>query len=234
MSMDKTPSLPTGASPLAARSEDRAATGQVPALRPDPLQPNDRARFAWLANKRQELLAPANAIVELNEILVHDARERGQERFVYDMEQIQTSGRHLLAIVQKLLDPANLPLEETAFAGRVRHDVRTPLTYIMGLCELWLEDAADLLIEGFVNDLSQIHKLSEKLLVSIDALLGFGKMEAIPEIDQEATIRTMLESLVPAPEAKAPIARCRVLVVDDNEINRDILQRRRVGQAAKR
>lgn len=192
-------------------------------------QPQQRARtkHAWLANKKQELLAPANAILELNEILVKDARERGQDGFVRDLEQIRASAQRLLALAHQLLDPANIPAADTDFTQRIRHDLRTPLTHIIGLCEIWLENATDdLMLEGFVNDLGRIHALSKETLVGIDALLGFGQLANDSEIHLDRMIEEVAETLTPSPTEGAAPEKGNVLVVDDNTINRDILYRR--------
>jgi class 3 adenylate cyclase/CheY-like chemotaxis protein len=185
-----------------------------------------RTRAAWLVNKKQELLAPASAILDLNDILIKDARDRGQDSFVLDLTQIHSSGQRLLAMAHQLLDPANPTVAQPDFAHRVRHDLRTPLTHIIGLCEIWLEDAADLLLEGFVNDLRRIHALGKESLVSIDGMLEFGEMTTHPDFPPDAMIADVVESLTPSSRPQAAPNTGKLLVVDDNEINRDILQRR--------
>jgi hypothetical protein len=90
----------------------------------------DRARAAWMAHQRQELLAPATALLELSEMLKKDAAERGHERFLSDQEQIHRSATRLREMLHEVLDPANLAHGHDALARRVRHDLRTPLAEI--------------------------------------------------------------------------------------------------------
>jgi CheY-like chemotaxis protein len=192
----------------------------------------DRARAAWMAHQRQELLAPATALLELSEMLLKDASERGHERFLRDQEQIHRSATRLREMLHEVLDPANLAHGQDALARRVRHDLRTPLAEILGLCELWIEDAAEELLEGYLKDLCELHALGKNLLGSLDAILTFGKLASDPDIDLDRmaaegahVIRAVLESL-PSAEAAAGRATGTILVVDDNPINRDVLARR--------
>src|SRR5204862_6867325 len=97
-------------------------------------------RNAWLANKRHDLLAPAAALVELSEWLLRDVRDRGQERFLADVERVHRSGSALLRMVRDVLEPMVQTAGGDGRARRVRHEPRTPLTEIIGLCEIWLED----------------------------------------------------------------------------------------------
>src|SRR5262249_42653966 len=139
-----------------------------------------------------------------------------------------TSGQRLLALVRELLEPRQNGAAESDLAGKVRHDLRNPLNGLIGFCELWLEDAPDLLLEGFVPDLREIHALSWRLLRRGDGLgqaAGApGRAGATPE-----RVPRVVESL-PACAAEGPeagrAAAGAVLVVDDTEINRDLLSRR--------
>jgi class 3 adenylate cyclase/CheY-like chemotaxis protein len=190
-----------------------------------------RARSAWLANRKHELLAPATAILELAEMLLKDARERGRDDFVADLEQVQASGKHLLAMVHEVLDPANVTLESADLAKRVRHDLRTPLTHVLGLCEIWLEDADEQLLAGFFDDLKRMHAFGRQLLAGIDDLLTFHKVASDSDIDLDRRktpkmIREVVLSLTPRRGSNGAAEKGALLVVDDNEANRDVLRRR--------
>jgi class 3 adenylate cyclase len=200
----------------------------TPAPPPEP----DRARQAWLANKRQELLAPASALLDLSEMLFRDAQERGHESFLRDQCQVRDSARRLLAMIAEVLAPGS-PAEGD-LARRVRHDLRTPLTEMIGLCEIWLEDAGEVLLEGFLGDLNDVHGLARKLLAGLDDILGFGQASSDPEIDlgeaaagEAGALRALVASLPAVREQPGPASETgAVLVVEDNAINRDVLARR--------
>jgi len=115
--------------------------------------------------------------------------------------------------------------------ANVRHTLRTPLNHIIGYSEMLLEEAGDRGLEAFTADLQKIHKAGKQLL-------GF-----INEFFETLTIRD--QTSFPPPKTAAfdelfrdsepdirperinqPAAPGRILVVDDNESNRDMLSRR--------
>jgi signal transduction histidine kinase len=68
----------------------------------------DRAKSAFLANMSHELRTPLNAILGYADLLKEAAQEQGQEDLVHDLGHIEASGRHLLAIVEDVLDLTQL------------------------------------------------------------------------------------------------------------------------------
>ena len=63
-----------------------------------------RAKSQFLANMSHELRTPLNAIIGYSEMLQEDAEEGGHDDFVPDLEKIHTAGRHLLALINDILD----------------------------------------------------------------------------------------------------------------------------------
>lgn len=64
----------------------------------------NRAKSAFLANMSHELRTPLNAIIGYSEMLEEDAVELEQEMFVPDLHKIQRAGRHLLELINDILD----------------------------------------------------------------------------------------------------------------------------------
>src|SRR3984957_17896612 len=58
----------------------------------------------FLANMSHELRTPLNAIICYSEILQEDAADLGHEGFVRDLKKIESSGRHLLGLINDILD----------------------------------------------------------------------------------------------------------------------------------
>ena len=58
----------------------------------------------FLANMSHELRTPLNAIIGYSEILQEEVEEAGQDRFVPDLQRIEQSGRHLLGLINDILD----------------------------------------------------------------------------------------------------------------------------------
>ncbi|MGK2856223.1 MAG: ATP-binding protein [Thermoanaerobaculia bacterium] len=62
------------------------------------------AKSAFVANMSHELRTPLNAIIGYSEMLVEDAADAGHEDLVPDLEKIRTSGKHLLGLINSVLD----------------------------------------------------------------------------------------------------------------------------------
>jgi len=64
----------------------------------------NRTKSQFLANMSHELRTPLNAIIGYSEILQEDAAETGQQQFVPDLKKIEGAGRHLLGLINDILD----------------------------------------------------------------------------------------------------------------------------------
>ncbi|HEX7024614.1 MAG TPA: GAF domain-containing protein [Gemmatimonadales bacterium] len=62
------------------------------------------AKSQFLASMSHELRTPLNAIIGYSEMLEEDAAERGQSESVADLQKIRGAGRHLLALINDVLD----------------------------------------------------------------------------------------------------------------------------------
>jgi len=63
-----------------------------------------RSKSAFLANMSHELRTPLNAIIGYSEMLEEDALDLEQEAFVPDLQKIRKAGRHLLELINDILD----------------------------------------------------------------------------------------------------------------------------------
>jgi len=64
----------------------------------------NQAKSTFLANMSHELRTPMNAILGYSEMLSEEAEELGQTDFIPDLRKINQSGRHLLALINDVLD----------------------------------------------------------------------------------------------------------------------------------
>ncbi len=62
------------------------------------------AKSQFMANMSHELRTPLNAIIGYSEILKEDALERGETSFIPDLDKINIAGRHLLELINDVLD----------------------------------------------------------------------------------------------------------------------------------
>ncbi|HTK75444.1 MAG TPA: adenylate/guanylate cyclase domain-containing protein [Gemmataceae bacterium] len=191
--------------------------------------PQDRAAAAWLADLQQELIAPVHAIRELAGMMLEDVRPAEPPALVADLHTIHAVVNHLDDLVVDLTrslvrSPPPRP-EETA---RRRHDARTPLHQILGYCDLWLDeaDATDApAVDRHRSDLEQLRAVGRELLARLDALREFGPPPASTPSggDMPSAVRAWVDT---SPATHPPIAPGRLLIVDDNAFNRDVLGRR--------
>lgn len=64
----------------------------------------NRAKSQFLANMSHELRTPLNAIIGYSEMLQEDAADLGYEEIVPDLEKIHGAGKHLLGLINDILD----------------------------------------------------------------------------------------------------------------------------------
>lgn len=64
----------------------------------------NQAKSAFLANMSHELRTPLNAIIGYSEMLVEEAEDAEAEGLVPDLEKIHGAGKHLLALINDILD----------------------------------------------------------------------------------------------------------------------------------
>src|SRR6476660_9299638 len=58
----------------------------------------------FLANMSHELRTPLNAIIGYSEILQEDVKDLGQNQLAPDLKKIENAGRHLLGVINDILD----------------------------------------------------------------------------------------------------------------------------------
>ena len=64
----------------------------------------NRAKSAFLANRSHELRTPLNAIIGYSEMLEEESQDSGNTENVRDLQRIQAAGKHLLSLINDVLD----------------------------------------------------------------------------------------------------------------------------------
>ena len=75
----------------------------------------NRAKSQFLANMSHELRTPLNAVIGITEMLKEDAEEFGQEDFVEPLERISRAGKHLLNLINEILDLSKIEAGKLEF-----------------------------------------------------------------------------------------------------------------------
>jgi class 3 adenylate cyclase len=184
---------------------------------------------ALLAHLRQEFTAPATAIVGYVDILIDDAQRQSLSGYLPDLERIRDAGHALDELLQSVLAQGQIADAPIFNAAKLRHDLRTPLNAIKGYGEMLAEDAADAGHDALLADLTRILTAAKGMLEKIDALVAFRDRPAEqPMLPPAVDMGGIAQAVRAIRDTAVPIAaemRGRILVVDDNATNRDLLVR---------
>ena len=73
------------------------------------------AKSHFLASMSHELRTPLNAIIGYSEMLQEDAEDAGQDDFIPDLQKIHSAGRHLLTLINDILDLSKIEAGKMEF-----------------------------------------------------------------------------------------------------------------------
>ncbi len=210
-----------------------------PAGSSGPNSEGERTSQALWSHLRHELRTPLNAIIGYSEMLLEDADDAGLADFAADLKQVLAAGRQLLAIVNDLLDAQKLASDDVAFnleslIANLDYQARAPLNGVIGYSEILLENAAEQEQEEIIPDLEKIHTAGNLFLARLNNIIDFSNLDAGLKspapgaTDQSPLIDSVMASLRELAQESAAVTGGEtgaLLVVDDNEINRDLLSR---------
>ncbi len=182
---------------------------------------------------------PVNAVIEYSAMLLEDARRREPESLTKDVRKIYALGKDLLALVESSLDESRIDATWTEeefekFSSNLRHELRTPLNAIIGYSEMLLEDAAADGLEGFIPDLEKIRSAGKRFLSCLEDIAGFSRTKrresnpAFAHSDAPSMIQDVMSDIPPLEQDRIfpdSSGRGSLLVVDDNEISRELMKR---------
>jgi PAS domain S-box-containing protein len=151
-----------------------------------------KVKSAFLANMSHELRTPLNAIIGYSEILLEDAQDRGDKPTVADLEKIQAAGKHLLGLINDILDLSKIEAGrmdvylEQVFLTRLIDEVRTIVTPMVQKNEnrLVIDCAPDVgslrtdmtkLKQSLINLLSNAAKFTRQGTITLRVLREAGE-----------------------------------------------------------
>jgi two-component system, sensor histidine kinase and response regulator len=89
-----------------------------------------RAKSDFLASMSHELRTPLNAILLYSELLQEEAEDQGHDRSSADLQKIQSSGKHLLELINGILDLSKIEAGKM-YLSRETFDVRTTIKELL-------------------------------------------------------------------------------------------------------
>ncbi len=193
-------------------------------------------RRARLSVVWHDLVNPVRAIIDYQQIIVEEAERFGLADCKPDLDRVLAAAWSLNELVESLRAPATVAEPEDGLAGfqaTLRHDLRTPLNAIIGYSEMVLESLeADARTEMLKADIVRLLAEARQLLDRIDAIVDFeragtgGKLGEDTDDSAQAAVTELLQKLRPVRDPNVRRESGRILAVDDNKSNRDLLKRR--------
>ncbi len=196
---------------------------------------NSRVQQAVMAYLRHELCTPINAMMGYSAMLLEDLQARQQTNLIADLHKIHDCSKQLLTLVNAIFDPAQLELSQldgdiSGFGSTLRRELITPISTIVGYCEMLLEEAP----AESIADLDKINTAARQMLSLVNDIVHLAQQQlqtlTAPDSAPSATANLVRsatntiaslaqESLVP------PIPGGTILAIDDNPTNCDLLAR---------
>jgi len=164
-----------------------------------------------VAELRHELRTPLNLIIGYCEMLLEDATDQ-QQRIA--LEQTLTAGRDVLERINATVPPTRGEISEADFAA-LRDALREPQGRILTNTSALLAADGGAIDPQFERDVRRIRSSAERLLT---VELPHARSGSHPAI----TIEHPIHGAAAAP----PVQPAHILVVDDQEDNRSVLERR--------
>ncbi len=162
-----------------------------------------------VAELRHELRTPLNLIIGYCEMLLEDATDAGQRGA---LEQTLAAGRDVLERINASVPPSRGEISEADFAA-LRHALREPQGRIVIATTALL--AADPIDPQFERDVRRIRSSAERLLTV-----------ELPSGRSANHVAVTVEHPAAGAVAVPPVQPAHILVVDDQEDNRAVLERR--------
>ena len=105
--------------------------------------------------------------------------------------------------------------------------IRTPINTVIGYSEMLQEDADDIKLDTFSEDLDKIIKSGRALTQEIDKVISFNPTKFVEKNDQSlSAIKGVLTSIQPiSKDEETKSATGSILVVDDNKNNTTLLKK---------
>jgi PAS domain S-box-containing protein len=131
----------------------------------------NEAKSAFFANMSHELRTPLNAIIGYSELLREEFEDVGQAEAVPDLEKITSAGRHLLGLINGVLDLSKIE------AGRMELELETfevhqLLRQVVDLVQPLMDSNGNVLELSYPDDIGAMYADETRIRQSLANLLS--------------------------------------------------------------
>ncbi|NEQ24913.1 MAG: hypothetical protein F6K28_38620 [Microcoleus sp. SIO2G3] len=121
----------------------------------DAAEAANRAKSEFLANMSHELRTPLNGIIGFSQLLKQDALELGYTDFIADLEAIQSSGEHLFALINDILDISKIEAGQVTLCLET-FDISTLIDEVVKTTQPMIQKNCNTLVVDCASDLGSI------------------------------------------------------------------------------
>ena len=115
----------------------------------------NQAKSTFLANMSHELRTPMNAIIGYSEMLTEDAQDDGYEELIPDLEKINSAGKHLLSLINDVLDLSKIEAGHRDLFLET-FDLRHTLNEVVTTARPLIEENRNEFVEDYGDDLGEM------------------------------------------------------------------------------
>jgi len=174
-----------------------------------------------LADRLHDLRTPLNHIIGLSEMLVEIAHDDGYLDLLEGLHVIREAGLELAGLLQDhhLITGESLPGNEY---WPLNDAVRSAASRVLGFADVVLSEPPSARLEGYRHDLSSIRSAAGVFLNLVRSSGLLIQLESARQWEIQPAPDSEPSNILSTP----PSLRGRVLIVDDETVNREVLCRR--------
>jgi len=196
---------------------------------------SDQYSNVILKNIKHDLINPINAMIGYSELLL-ESLSNENILFKQDIQSIFDSSHEIFAKLQQLFsDKSNTGddnLIDIVLNEELHYSIRTPLSSVIGLSELILEDALmlpDIHVKDFQNNVNKINQAGKGLLRLINDFSKYSDLSKNEILEKYYTDLYLKESNIRDLEfnsqVEIPLNTGNILVVEDDISNLELINK---------
>ena len=146
----------------------------------------NEAKSTFLANMSHELRTPLNAIIGYSEMLIEDAEDENED-FIPDLDKINSSGKHLLGLINDILDLSKVEsgkmelFIENFELEKILNEVVSTITPLVEKNNNSLSLSINTSTKDISSDITKIRQILLNLLSNATKFTKDGKIDLIAE-----------------------------------------------------